>query len=90
MMEQMKRDADGDAAAGASAEGCEGGRRRAHPAVIIGNNVYVMMPMAGEDAASFKELMASSSTASAAFDAPLEIGAQVEDVEPTYEEPAEK
>ena len=90
MMEQMKRDADGDAAAGASAEGAKAAAAERIRPVIIGNNVYVMMPMAGEDAASFKELMASSSTASAAFDAPLEIGAQVEDVEPTYEEPAEK
>ena len=90
MMEQMKRDADGDAAAGASAEGAKAAAAERIRPVIIGNNVYVMMPMAGEDAASFKELMASSSTASAAFDAPLEIGVQVEDVEPTYEEPAEK
>ena len=87
MMEQMKRDADGDAAAGASAEGAKAAAAERIRPVIIGNNVYVMMPMAGEDAASFKELMASSSTASAAFDAPLEIGAQVEDVEPTYEAP---
>ena len=49
-----------------------------------------MMPVAGEDAASFRELMSSSSSASAAFDAPLEIGADVQDVEPTYEEPAGK
>ena len=34
--------------------------------------------------------MPHTTPASAAFDAPLEIGAQVEDVEPTYEEPAEK
>ena len=60
--------------------------------VIIGNNVYVMMPMAGEDAASFKELMATSDTASAAFGQPLEIGSEnvtVEDA-PAYEVPEGK
>ena len=62
--------------------------------VIIGNNVYVMVPMAGEDAASFRELAASSAEAGAAFDEPLEIDAadvHVEDAgadaEATYEEP---
>ena len=89
MMEQMRREADADAAAGAPAEGAKAAAERIQP-VIIGNNVYVMMPVAGEDAASFRELMSSSSSASAAFDAPLEIGADVQDVEPTYEEPAGK
>ena len=65
--------------------------------VIIGNNVYVMMPMAGEDAASFKELMATSDAASAAFGRPLEIDAENVDVEdvtttddPAYEVPEGK
>ena len=53
-----------------------------------------MMPMAGEDAASFKELMATSDTANAAFGQPLGIGAQVEDVpaseDPSYEVPEGK
>lgn len=66
--------------------------------VIIGNNVYVMMPIASEDAASFKELMADSVQAGEAFAKPLEIGSddvQVEeasaaDEEPLYEPPEEK
>lgn len=66
--------------------------------VIIGNNVYVMMPMAGQDAASFKELMDGSIQAGEAFSKPLEIGrddVQVEDgaaadEEPVYEPPEEK
>ena len=56
-----------------------------------------MMPMTGEDAASFKELMATSDTASAAFGQPLEIGAEnvtVEDAadasDPAYEVPEGK
>lgn len=83
MMEEMKR----DVAAEASTTDKDAPGERIQP-VIIGNNVYVMMPMVGEDAASFKELIASSGTASATFDAPLEIDAQVKDVEPIYEEPA--
>lgn len=43
--------------------------------VIIGNNVYVMMPMAGEDAGSFKELMADSKQAGKVFSEPLELTA---------------
>lgn len=64
--------------------------------VIIGNNVYVMMPVAGEDAASFKALVAGSATAGEAFGTPVEIGAsdvQVEEVsasDPAYEVPEEK
>ena len=66
--------------------------------VIIGNNVYVMMPVAGEDAASFRALMAGSAGADAAFSAPLEINeanVQVDDVaskeaeEGVYEVPRE-
>ncbi len=77
MMEQMKRE---DARPqDADASGVSDARPERITPVIIGNNVYVMMPMAGEDAASFKELMATSDTANAAFGQPLEIGAQVED-----------
>lgn len=83
MEEQIKREAAADAAGNDTKKSAS--TERIQP-VIIGNNVYVMMPMAGEDAASFKELMATSDTASAAFDAPLEIGAQIEDVEPTAED----
>ncbi|WP_139653115.1 TerC family protein [Raoultibacter phocaeensis] len=74
------------AAEAAAKSGIAGGaqkepaRDRIQP-VIIGNNVYVMMPMAGEDAASFKELMATSSDANAAFGAPLEIPAEAVEVE---------
>ena len=92
MMEQMKRE---DARPqDADASGVSGARPERITPVIIGNNVYVMMPMAGEDAASFKELMATSDTANAAFGQPLEIGAQVEDVpaseDPSYEVPEGK
>ncbi|WP_165045336.1 TerC family protein [Adlercreutzia sp. ZJ138] len=55
-------------------------RERVQP-VIIGNNVYVMMPVAGEDAASFKQLMAASDGARAALDDPLEIEVEGEIVE---------
>ena len=92
MMEQMKRE---DARPqDADTSGVSDARPERITPVIIGNNVYVMMPMAGEDAASFKELMATSDTANAAFGQPLEIGAQVEDVpaseDPSYEVPEGK
>ncbi|MFR7651983.1 MAG: TerC family protein, partial [Eggerthella lenta] len=92
MMEQMKRE---DARPqDADASGVSDARSERITPVIIGNNVYVLMPMAGEDAASFKELMATSDTANAAFGQPLEIGAQVEDVpaseDPSYEVPEGK
>ena len=90
MMEQMEREAAEDAASDKGADGEKGSAPERIQPVIIGNNVYVMMPMAGEDAASFKELMATSSAASASFDAPLEITAQVKDAEPVYEEPEGK
>ena len=91
-IEQMKRE---DARPqDADASGVSDARPERITPVIIGNNVYVMMPMAGEDAASFKELMATSDTANAAFGQPLEIGAQVEDVpaseDPSYEVPEGK
>lgn len=92
MMEQI----EGEQAA-VRASGAAGGADGAVPdritPVIIGNNVYVMMPMAGEDAASFKELMVESAQANEAFDKPLEIDAEsVEDAgdEPVYEAPEEK
>ena len=87
MMEQVESErSQANGSSGASAQD------RITP-VIIGNNVYVMMPMAGEDAASFKELMAESPQAGEAFDEPLEIAAEsVEDAgsEPAYEVPEEK
>ncbi len=92
MLEQIESDRaqarDGAQAAGAGAAS----RERITP-VIIGNNVYVMMPVAGEDAASFRELMAESSQASDAFREPLEIEAEsVEDADsaPVYEPPEGK
>ena len=96
MMEQLGREqaeAEKEARGGAA----EGGRKAADgkaaqperiTPVIIGNNVYVMMPMAGEDAASFKELMAGSASANAAFGEPVEL--EPENVEPVYEEPEGK
>ena len=95
MMEQMAREAAASGDAGKQDAKDAGASERIQP-VIIGNNVYVMMPMAGEDAASFKELMATSTQAEAAFSAPLEIGAEnvsVEDAEgedPAYEVPEGK
>lgn len=87
MLEEMKRDAAKvDKGSEGTQEQAASRPERITP-VIIGNNVYVMMPMVGEDAASFKELMATSDTAGQTFSMPLEIDA---DVEPTYEEPEEK
>lgn len=84
MLEQIKREAaedEGNKNADAKKEVSED---RIRP-VIIGNNVYVMMPVSGEDASSFKALLASSDNADAAFSTPLEIDAEVS--EPTYEVP---
>lgn len=63
-----------------------------HP-IIIGQNVYVMMPLGSEDAASFKQLMATDPAARERVGEPLEIPAElVESADaadgPTYEEPA--
>lgn len=89
--EMEERIASARAAAEAAAKADGSGNAKASSAperiqpVIIGNNVYVMMPMVGEDATSFKELMATSSNASAAFDAPLELSGDdvvIEDVSP--------
>lgn len=86
MVEQLK------AEAGQTAEGAEGGSQadagraqadaaeRVRP-VIIGNNVYVMMPMTDADASSFRALLASSDDMRKSFDAPIEIEAVVESVD---------
>lgn len=86
MVEQLK------AEAGQAVEGAEGGSRadagreqadaaeRVRP-VIIGNNVYVMMPMTDADASSFRALLASSDDMRKSFDAPIEIEAVVESVD---------
>ena len=66
-----------------------------HP-IIIGQNVYVMMPLGSEDAASFKQLMANDPAARERVGEPLEIPAEfVEDsdsadAEPAYEEPGKR
>lgn len=91
MVEQIKREAAQDAATSMPSDAPKPAAADRIQPIIIGNNVYVMMPVTGEDASSFKELMATSTEANNAFGAPLEINAQVEDVpsdEPTYEEPA--
>lgn len=63
-----------------------------HP-IIIGQNVYVMMPLGSEDAASFKQLMATDPAARERVGEPLEIPAELVESadapeEPVYEEPA--
>lgn len=66
-----------------------------HP-IIIGQNVYVMMPLSGEDAASFKQLMDENPSARERVGEPLEIpadlveAADAHDGEPTYETPESK
>lgn len=80
-MEQQLADEREKAAADEGARDGQGGANARIQPVIIGNNVYVMMPVSGEDAASFKEIMAASPDAQQAFDAPIELEAEVEDVE---------
>lgn len=64
-----------------------------HP-IIIGQNVYVMMPLGSEDAASFKQLMENDPAVRKRVGEPLEIPAELVETadagsgEPTYEEPA--
>ena len=63
-----------------------------HP-IIIGQNVYVMMPLESEDAASFRQLMESDPAARKRVGDPLEIPAELVEPadaaeEPVYEEPA--
>lgn len=98
MMEQMEQQSREDADAVRNGDGpAKGSSERITP-VIIGNNVYVMMPVSGEDASSFRELMAGPGQVSDSFREPLEIDASettVEDVtgpddDPTYEVPEEK
>ncbi len=82
MMEELKRERAAFSAEGGAGADAPAGKERITP-VIIGNNVYVMMPVVGEDASSFRELLASSVQASEVFSAPLELGAEnvsVEDV----------
>ena len=57
--------------------------------VIIGNNVYIMMPVIGEDADSFKELMAGSEQAGKVFSEPLELAASKVTVEDVREDDSE-
>lgn len=90
MMDQMERERVD--AAGAE-ETSDSSQDRITP-VIIGNNVYVMMPIAGEDATSFRELIAGSEDGESTFSEPLEIGADDVEVadadegdEPEYEVP---
>lgn len=78
--EQLAQErAQGALGAAPGRSGSEGAPERIQP-VIIGSNVYVMMPVSGEDAASFRDLMATSPEANAAFGAPLEIEVEAEDV----------
>ena len=85
MMEELEREQAASSAAGEASAGTPAASQERITPVIIGNNVYVMMPVAGEDASSFRELLASSAQASAAFSAPIELDAEqvsVEDVSP--------
>lgn len=89
MEERVERERE-LAAKGASSEASSASdqaEKRIQP-VIIGNNVYVMMPMAGEDAASFKTLLSESPAAAAAFDRPLEVEATVEPADEATKEKA--
>lgn len=49
--------------------------------VFIGGNVYIMMPVDGEDATTFKSLMEASGQSNAPLGAPLEIEAEYVEVE---------
>ncbi len=85
MMEELECEQAAASAAGEASAGTPAASQERITPVIIGNNVYVMMPVAGEDASSFRELLASSAQASAAFSAPIELDAEqvsVEDVSP--------
>ncbi len=85
MMEELEREQAAASAAGEASAGTLAASQERITPVIIGNNVYVMMPVAGEDASSFRELLASSAQASAAFSAPIELDAEqvsIEDVSP--------
>lgn len=62
--------------------------------VFIGSNVYIMMPVNGEDIPSFKQVMAQTSGTQALFGQPIEIESsdvEIEDVDqPDYEVPEDK
>lgn len=58
--------------------------------VIIGQNVYVMMPLSGEDAASYRRMIEENPHARGGMGEPLEIPVEVVeslDEDPVYEEP---
>lgn len=97
MMEQIAREGKSAAADSSNESEKQSDKSERITPVIIGNNVYVMMPVAGEDASSFRALMETSSSASEAFHAPLEVSkedVQVQnapaETDPTYETPQEK
>ncbi len=48
--------------------------------IIIEGNVYIMMPVEGEDSQSFKQILAGG--AGSSFEEPIELDAEVEDVPP--------
>lgn len=80
MLEQVEREHDMERrrAEGASQKGTRDEAPERIQPVIVGNNVYVMMPMRGEDTSSFRDLLASSDDVRAAFEHPIEIEAEVE------------
>lgn len=86
MVEQLKAEAEQAAEGAEGGSQADAGREQADAAervrpVIIGNNVYVMMPMTDADASSFRALLASSDGMRKSFDAPIEIEAVVESVD---------
>lgn len=86
MVEQLKAEAEQAAEGAEGGSQADAGRAQADAAervrpVIIGNNVYVMMPMTDADASSFRALLASSDDMRKSFDAPIEIEAVVESVD---------
>lgn len=56
--------------------------------VFIGSNVYIMMPVEGEDIASFKALMGGESSLNKTFKEPIEIDADSVEVETVEDEKA--
>ena len=63
-----------------------------HP-IVIGQNVYVMMPLSSDDSASFRRLMDTDPSARKRVGDPLEIPAELVESadaseEPVYEEPS--
>lgn len=103
---EMEERLEAARAQAATAAGCVGEGRevpkvaaeapaKMHP-IIIGQNVYVMMPLSSDDAASFRQLMDRDPAARQRVGEPLEIPAELvepaegADAEPTYEEPEAK